>query len=380
MSDDNTTPPADTPAAHAAEHPAAHTATAPESPAAEHAPAALPGPEEHAALTAHAEEPAAPTPTAEAAAPEPEPQPEPVHTHAEGHPAPEPEPTPEPVAEAPAPVEPEPVAEAAPEQPATAEPETPAEPAPAKKPRKPRATKAKAAVADEAAAPAAEAPATAEGEAAPAADGEAAPAEPAPDSKKKWYVVKVQSGREESIKAAVERKVKIEGLEEFFGQIAIPTEQVTEVKKVKVTDKKTGDKVTQEKRVVKHRKKFAGYIFAEVEFNDRILYLFRETSGVGDFVGATTTRAPAPMTEREVQAMLHGIVHKDAKKPGKTVVKLDYDKGDKVRIREGAFSNMEGEVKSIPADMNENSKVTVVVSIFGRPVDVEVDHWHVDKV
>ena len=113
------------------------------------------------------------------------------------------------------------------------------------------------------------------------------------DSKKKWYVVKVQSAREDSIKAAVERKVKIEGLEEFYGQIAIPVEEYMEKKKVKVTDKKTGEKVTQERNVVKHRKKFPGYLFAEVEFNDRILYLFRETSGVGDFVGASLHQADA---------------------------------------------------------------------------------------
>src|SRR5262249_43041887 len=81
---------------------------------------------------------------------------------------------------------------------------------------------------------------------------------PAPETKKKWYVVKVQSGREESIKGAIERKVKIEGLEEFFGQIAIPVEQVTQVKKV--TEKKNGEKVTKEKRVVKDQKKFPGYI------------------------------------------------------------------------------------------------------------------------
>jgi transcriptional antiterminator NusG len=276
----------------------------------------------------------------------------------------EPTPTPEHAPEPPAEI----AAETAPEAPPA---EAAAEPTPEAKPAKPRAKRKTAAAAAEEAAPEAAA-------APPAADGT-----PPPDSKKKWYVVKVQSGREESIKSAVERKVKIEGLEEFFGQIAIPTESVTEVKKVRVTDKKTGEKVTQEKRVSKERKKFHGYIFAEVEFNDRILYLFRETSGVGDFVGATPTRPPTPMTDREVQAMLHGIIDKaDKKKGGKTVVKLDYEKGDKVRVREGAFANMEGEVKSItePKDPSETPKVTVVVSIFGRPVDVEVDYWQVDKV
>jgi transcriptional antiterminator NusG len=219
-----------------------------------------------------------------------------------------------------------------------------------------------------------------------AAETPAEPAPPAePASKKAWYVVKVQSGREETIKAAIERKVKIEGLEEFFGQIAVPVERVTEVKKVKVTDKKTGEKVTQEKRVVKSRKKYQGYIFAEVEFNENILYLFRETSGVGDFVGATMHRAPSPMTDREVQSMLTGVHDKSQDKKGGKIpvkVKLDFEKGDKVRIRDGAFTNMEGEVKLItePKDATENHKVTVVVTVFGRPVDVVLDHWHVDKV
>jgi transcriptional antiterminator NusG len=205
------------------------------------------------------------------------------------------------------------------------------------------------------------------------------------DTGKKWYVVKVQSGREESIRAAIERKVKIEGLEESFGQIAIPTEDVVEKKKVraKVKDKKTGEVETvyQEKNVTKKRKKFPGYLFAEVDFNDRILYVFRETSGVGDFVGATHHRAPSPMSDREVQSMLTGIAAPDPNKK-KVKIKLDFEKGDKVRIREGAFSGMEGEVKAIPDvtdAASENTKVTVVVSIFGRPVDVELDYWQVDK-
>ena len=98
-------------------------------------------------------------------------------------------------------------------------------------------------------------------------------AEPPPPSKKHWYVVKVQSGREDSIKEAIERRVKIEGLEEYYGQIIIPVEVVTEMR--------------NNKRVKKEHKLYPGYLMVEVEYNDRILYLFRETSGVGDFVGHT---------------------------------------------------------------------------------------------
>jgi transcriptional antiterminator NusG len=219
-------------------------------------------------------------------------------------------------------------------------------------------------------------------------EGEAsaiAAAEPAPDSKRKWYVVKVASGREESIKAALERKIKIEGLEEFLGQIVIPVERVTEVKKVRET--KNGEKVTKEKRVIKEKKKFPGYLMVEVEFNDQILYVFRETAGVGDFVGAAPGKPPVPMSDRDVQAMLGSMLPEEAKgkvgarKPMK--VKIDLEKGDKVRIRDGAFAGMEGEVKDIaePKDEMETPKIAVEVSIFGRPVKIDnLEYWQIDKV
>ena|SRR5688572_6827616 len=144
---------------------------------------------------------------------------------------------------------------------------------------------------------------------------DAPPADATPTTNKKWYIVKVTSGREESIKAAIERRVKIEGIEEHFGQIHIPVERVTEIKKVRET--KNGEKVTKERRVTKEKKKYPGYIMAEVEFNDRILYLFRETSGVGDFVGGSgPMKPPPPMTEIEVKRMLGDFVPGDEKKPG----------------------------------------------------------------
>src|SRR5215831_11312605 len=112
----------------------------------------------------------------------------------------------------------------------------------------------------------------------PAAEPAVAVAEP---SKKRWYVVKVQSGREESIKEAIERRVKIEGLEEYFGEILIPVEK----EKVMIRGK----------RVERERKLYPCYIMAKVEYNDQILYLFRETSGVGDFVGGGPGQKPLPM-------------------------------------------------------------------------------------
>lgn len=261
------------------------------------------------------------------------------------------------------------------------EPDAPAEDEadkPAKKPRTSKKAAAALATPDEE-------PAAPEAAAAEATEGEEtapeSPAAPPPENKKKWYAIKVQSGREDTIKAAILRKVAIEGLEDGFGQIMIPFEEVIEKKQVRVKDKKTGDYVTQEKKVTRKKKKFQGYLFAELEFNDRILYLFRETSGVGDFLNLRgTPPVPEPMPDHEVQAMLTGV----SVKPGgaSKTVKVDFEKGDRVRIKEGSFANSEGEVKEIifPKDPTDAPKIIVEVTFWGRPVPVDLEYWQVAKV
>jgi transcriptional antiterminator NusG len=198
---------------------------------------------------------------------------------------------------------------------------------------------------------------------APVGEGETAPEPPepapAPPTNKRWYVVKVQSGREESIKEAIERRVKIERLEEFFGQIVIPTETHVEVRKGK--------------RVTKKTKLYPGYLMAEVEYNDRILYLFRETSGVGDFVGGTITRPPPPMTEREVQRMMGP--KEPAEKEKIVAPKARFQNGDRVKVLDGAFKDMEGEVKEV---LEDKGQVKIEVTIFGRPVTMDLEAWHVE--
>lgn len=190
----------------------------------------------------------------------------------------------------------------------------------------------------------------------------------APADSKQWYIVKVQSGREESIKGAIERRVKIEGLEEYFDAIKIPMEKVSELR--------------NGKRVVRSRKKFPGYLMVHVEFNDRILYLFRETSGVGDFVGASISRAPNPMPQHEVDRMLAEEAAQEGKAAPRQQIKLKFDKGDRVKVRDGTFQGMEGEVKEIvePKEAKDPVRVRVELTIFGRPVPVEVEAWQVDPV
>jgi transcriptional antiterminator NusG len=217
------------------------------------------------------------------------------------------------------------------------------------------------------------------GEGVPAADGtppppeppavasdaaEPAPEEPQPPSNKHWYVVKVQSGREESIKEAIERRVKIEGLDEYFGQIVIPVEKVVEMR--------------NNKRVTRERKLYPGYLMAEVEYNDRILYLFRETSGVGDFVGASVHRAPTPMTPNEVARMRGKMPGAPGvEEPKEIHGKPPVDRGDRVKVKDGMFAGMEGEVKEI---FEAKSQLKVELTVFGRPVNVEFEYWQVEPV
>ena len=216
----------------------------------------------------------------------------------------------------------------------------------------------------------------------------AEPAEPAPPpSPRRWYVIKVASNREDSTKRNIERQVKIEGLEHFFGDIVIPYEEVVEVKKVTDTTK-SGDKTTKTKKVIKKVKKYPGYLMAEVEWNAEVQSMLRGVSGVSDFVGAVGIgKPPPPMSDADVQRMMgtHGGGGSGPATDGgkkKEVVKLNFEKGDKVRIRDGAFANFEGVVKGItePKEAGETPVVTVGVQVLGRETSIEMEFWQVDKL
>jgi transcription termination/antitermination protein NusG len=191
----------------------------------------------------------------------------------------------------------------------------------------------------------------------PGADDSPAAPPPEDPGNKRWYVVKVQSGREESIKEAIERRVKIEGLQDFFGEVIIPTEKVTEMR--------------NNKRVTKERKLYPGYLMVNLEFNDKMLYLFRETSGVGDFVGGALNKPPPPMNDHEVARM------KGQKGEKIVETKTKYEKGDKVKVKDGTFSGMEGEIKEV---LEGKGAVRVELTIFGRQVPVDLEYWQVDYV
>ena len=186
-----------------------------------------------------------------------------------------------------------------------------------------------------------------------------APQDSLESSGKQWYVLKVQSNRERTIRDSLLKRIRMEGLSEYFGEIIIPTE--------KVAEKTKGGK----KRVVE-RKLYPGYIMINMELNDETWYLIRDTSGVGDFTG--TAGKPVPMQEQEINRML-GKEAENEVEPEK--VKIDFATGDVVKIKEGAFEGFEGTIDVID---ESNGKVTVLIEIFGRSTQVELDYWQAERV
>jgi transcriptional antiterminator NusG len=173
-----------------------------------------------------------------------------------------------------------------------------------------------------------------------------------------WYILKVQSNRERTIAEALERKMRIEGLDRFFDQVIVPTEKVTEFK---------GGK----KKVVE-RKLYPGYIVVHMHINDETWFAVRETSGVGDFTGAGGK--PTPMLPQEVAKIVQTEEEETSEAP-----KLDirFAKGDKVKVKEGNFESFEGEVNTID---EASGRVTVMINIFGRSTPVELEYWQIEAV
>ena len=188
------------------------------------------------------------------------------------------------------------------------------------------------------------------------------PEEPKPEEPKSdkmdWYILKVQSNREDSIREGLLRRVAIAGLGRYFGDVIVPTEKVTEFK---------GGK----KRVTK-RKLYPGYLVVNMEINDDTWFLVRETPGIGDFTGAAGR--PSPMLPHEVARILAKQEEKSEKAPK---LKIGFSPGDQVKINEGTFENFEGEVDSID---ETNGRVTVMINIFGRSTPVELEYWQIGAV
>ncbi len=176
---------------------------------------------------------------------------------------------------------------------------------------------------------------------------------------KKWYVVNTYSGHENKVRTTLERRIESLGLGWNFGEIRIPEESVIEIK--------NGKKVPVVQR------QFPGYILVNMEMNDNTWSLVRQTPGVTQIVGAGDT--PIPLSRAEVERLLHPGEAAEQREKVKTTV--DYDIGETVRVIGGPLSDFEGQISDINVDQ---SRLKVLVSIFGRETPVELSFSQVAKL
>ena len=175
---------------------------------------------------------------------------------------------------------------------------------------------------------------------------------------KKWYVVHTYSGFENKVKKSLEDLIKQRALEQSFGQIFIPVEQVVEMR-------------DGQKRQTR-RKTMPGYILVQMEMTPITKSLVKNTPKVTGFLGAQGQDDPPPLRESEVQRITTAM-SEGAMKPKP---KVHFDEGDTVRVIDGPFANFNGTVEEVNP---EKGRVKVLVSIFGRSTPVELDFMQVEK-
>ncbi|GHT39691.1 transcription termination/antitermination protein NusG [Endomicrobiia bacterium] len=172
-----------------------------------------------------------------------------------------------------------------------------------------------------------------------------------------WYVVHTYSGYEDRVKKSMEMSVASLNVHDAISQILVPTEEVVEVK--------------QNKKIIRKRKFYPGYVFVEMTINNATYWLIRNTVGVTGFLGGVK---PAPMAQDEVVNLLNIVANPVASKPRPAVL---FEKEESVRITEGPFKHFIGLVEEIN---QEKGKLRVMVTIFGRPTPVELDFLQIEKI
>ena len=172
-----------------------------------------------------------------------------------------------------------------------------------------------------------------------------------------WYVIQAFSNCEAKVKAALEERIERSGLSDKFGDIMIPTEQVTELKK--------GQKKQME------RKFFPGYMLVQMEMDDNTWHLVRKTPNVMGFIGGSKNR-PHPLTDKEFDKIINRVDEAVESPKFKTV----FESGETVRINDGPFNDFNGIVEEVDYEKN---LIRVSVSIFGKATPVELNFSQVEK-
>ena len=175
---------------------------------------------------------------------------------------------------------------------------------------------------------------------------------------KRWYVVHAYSGMEKSVGRAIQERVDRAGMQDKFGKILVPTEEVVEMK--------------NGQRTLTQRRFFPGYVLVEMEMDDDTWHLVKHTNKVTGFVGGAGNR-PSPISEKEVQAILDQM-QEGVEKPRPKVL---FEVGEMVRVKDGPFNDFNGNVEEVNY---EKSRLRVSVTIFGRATPVELEFGQVEKV
>ena len=174
---------------------------------------------------------------------------------------------------------------------------------------------------------------------------------------KKWYVVHAYSGYEKSVQRALKDRIERAGMQDRFGQILVPVEEVIEMK--------SGQKNISERKFI------PGNVLVEMEMSDDSWHLVKNTEKVTGFVGGSAMK-PTPISQKEVDNILHQI-QEGVEKPKPKIL---FEAGEAVRVKDGPFTDFHGNVEDVNYD---KSKIRVSVSIFGRPTPVELDFNQVEK-
>ncbi len=175
---------------------------------------------------------------------------------------------------------------------------------------------------------------------------------------KRWYVVHAYSGMEKSVARAIRERAERAGMGDRFGQILVPTEEVVEMK--------------GGQRTITERRFFPGYVLVEMEMDDATWHLVKRTNKVTGFLGGTGNR-PTPISDAEVEKIMTQMQEGVEKPRPKTLFEI----GEMVRVREGPFTDFNGNVEEVNYD---KSRLRVSVSIFGRATPVELEFGQVEKV
>jgi transcriptional antiterminator NusG len=174
---------------------------------------------------------------------------------------------------------------------------------------------------------------------------------------KRWYVVHTYSQFEKSVQRALLERITREGMEDLFGQILVPVEEVVELK--------SGQKTISE------RKFFPGYVLVEMEMTDETWHLVKNTPKVTGFLGGSAMK-PSPISQKEVENIMSQM-QAGVEKPRPKVL---FEVGEAVRVKEGPFTDFHGMVEDVNYD---KSKLRVAVTIFGRSTPVELNFGQVEK-